>query len=472
MQDLENLFRPRAIAIVGISSNPTTPRRDRFLTPLLDFGFEGQIYPINPKGGEISGLRILPSIKDIPGAVDYVIASIPAPFCPQLMRDCIAKGVKFVCSYASGFSETGEEEGIALEAELAQIAKSGGSRIIGPNCLGTYCPEGHISYRSEFPKESGPVGYLCQSGGNSIQLVQMVAPRGVRFSKVVSYGNACDLSECDFLQYLTYDPDTEIIALYIEGVKDGQRFINLLTEASKRKPVVLLKGGCSMAGAMAVSSHTGALAGNNAIWDALCKQLGIIRVHSLEELGDMLVTFLFMSPVRGRNMAIVGVGGGASVLATDDCESVGLAVPPLPLEIREELLKFTPKAGSSVRNPIDTQVILSEPNWFLDTVRIISSWKGIDLVIVLVGPIDVFPSYIGEQSMYGLMVKAMLEASIASAKPVAAVVQPGIHPEMYNDMFGAQQEFASAGFPVYPTMIRAAKAIDKFISYHQRKKLS
>jgi acyl-CoA synthetase (NDP forming) len=468
LKDLKHLFHPRSIAIVGVSSNPEARRRDRFLRPLLDFRFEGPIYPINPKGGEILGLKILPSIKDVPGVLDFVIATTPARFGPQLIKDCNAKGVKFVYFFTSGFSETGDNEGIELENEMVRIANVRGLRIVGPNCMGVYCPRARLSYRSDFPKEQGSVGSLCQSGGNSIMLVQMGASRGVRFSKVISYGNACDLNESDLMEYFLHDPDTEIIAIYVEGVKDGQRFISVLTQAAKVKPIVLLKGGVSEAGTRTVASHTGSLAGSDAAWDALCRQLGVIRVYTLEELCDVLVTFQFMSLPKGHNVGIVGVGGGASVLATDECESNGLTVPMLPTKSTEELLKFTPKAGNIIKNPIDSQVIFWDPGQFDNTIKILSDWKGIDFILALLGSSDVFPSYSGQQSMYNLMAKTMLESIFTSSKPVAIVLQPGIYPERYEESFFAQQEFVSAGFPVYPTVERAANAIGKFIDYHNR----
>lgn len=420
---------------------------------------------MNPKGGEIGGLKVYPSIKDIPGPVDYAIASVPARLSPQLMQDCVAKGVKAVHFFTAGFSESGDEKGIALEAEIAQIAKRGGVRLVGPNCMGIYCPESRLSYWSEFPKESGPIAYLCQSGGNSIHLVQMGAPRGLRFSKVVSYGNASDLNESDFLEYFIQDTSTKIIAMYIEGVRDGQRFIETLDKAAKVKPVIMLKGGVAEAGTRAVVGHTGALAGSNATWDALCKQLRVIRVYSLEELTDMLVTFLFMPPLEGRNVAIVGVGGGASVLGTDDCESNGLVVPPLPPEIRDQILEFTPKVGNSVRNPIDSQLVLWEPSQFVNTIRIVSEWDGIDFLMALLISTDVFPSWAGQFDMYDSMARTMLESTKASSKPMAVVVQPGIRPEMTKDAFLVQQEFVSAGFPVYHSVAGAANAISKYIEY-------
>lgn len=466
MKQIDELFYPSSIAIVGIPSDPSNPIAEMFTNPIFEFDFKGEVYLVNPRGGMIMGKMAYTNIMEIPGSVDYVIATIPAHSAPKLLEDCVAKGVKAVQFFTSGFSETGEERGKSLETEMTKIARKGGVRVIGPNCMGLYCPEGKLSFWAEFPKESGHVGYICQSGGNTVHIVQMGAARGVRFSKVVSYGNASDLNESDFLEYLTYDPDTEIICIYIEGVKEGQRFIDVLTKAAGLKPVILLKGGVAEAGERAAASHTGSLASSDNIWDALCKKLGVIRVDSLEELSDMLVTFSFMPLIKSGNTAIAGVGGGASVLAADDCEIQGLTVPQLPEEIKDRILEFTPHAGNSVSNPIDSQLIIWEPKQFIKTIEIVSEWDNIDLIIGLLLSTDVYPSWTSYQNMYELTSHTMLQAEKSSKKPMAMVLQPGIRPKMSKETFTAQQEFASAGIPVYPTVARAANAIVKYIKYN------
>ena len=468
-KSLDYLFNPRSIGFVGISSDPTSMMRDMFLKPFIYFEFRGAIYPINPKGGEIHGIKIYSSLGDIPGHVDYVIASLPAQYSIKVIQDCAAKGVKAVHFFSSGFSEIGTEEGKTMETELVKIARDKGVRVIGPNSMGIYCPKSRISYWDEFPKEHGSVGYISQSGGNSIQLVQMASARGILFSKVISYGNACDIDESELLEYMTDDPDTEIIAMYIEGVKDGQRFIETLKKAAKAKPVVILKGGSSNAGSSAAASHTGSLAGSDITWSALCHQLGVIRVFSMEELADLLVTFQFMPVPEGRNVAIVGVGGGASVLSTDDCENNDLTVPPLPPEIRSKILEFTPHVGNILRNPIDSQLIFQDPGGFVNMIKIISDWKGIDIMMALLMSTDVFPSF-GDSIMYNLLVNTMLDSCQVSSKPMAAVIQPGIHPDMSREAFAAQQKFVSMGVPVYHSVDKAANAFRKYLEYDRRKR--
>jgi len=236
--DLEYIFHPKSIAIAGASRNPQNPVNFFYLNALTQFGYEEELYLIHPKASELSGLKVYPSIMDVPGPVDHVICGIRASLTPQLMRECVAKGVKLVQLFTAGFSETGQEKGIRLEREIAEIARQGNVRVLGPNCLGIYCPDSRVSYVSSFPKESGSVGFLCQSGGNSYDLIHLGAARGVRFSKVVSYGNASDINEAELLEYFTHDPQTKVIIGYIEGTRDGRRLTNALQKATEAKPPI------------------------------------------------------------------------------------------------------------------------------------------------------------------------------------------------------------------------------------------
>ena len=464
--ELDYLFYPRSIALVGITAELGNPRREWFLAPLLDAGFDGRIYPVNPRGDEVMGLRVYPDIRDIPGPVDYALILTPADLCPQVLRDCAAKGVKVATVYSAGFAETGQEEGRRLQAKLAEVAASGGIRVMGPNCMGVYCPQGRLSFVSDFPTESGRVSFLCQSGGNTIEVVMLSAQRGVRFSKVASYGDACDLNECDFLEYFLNDPQTGIIAVYIEGVREGQRFLRLLRETAGVKPVILLKGGVGEAGGRAAASHTGSLSGSNAVWDALSRQHGVVQAHSLEEFADLLVAFSLMPLPRGRNTAIVGIGGGASVMAVDECERAGLSVPPLPPEMVDRLREFTPDAGNMLRNPVDSNRVWWSPEDFIKTVGIIDGWEGIDLFIGHVPAPDGIPTSGQRMEHYQKSVRGVLDSIKVVSKPLAAVVRSGRQAEMAQRSVLAQQELTEAGLPVYPTMARAANAITKFLEFH------
>ncbi|MBN2099727.1 MAG: CoA-binding protein [Dehalococcoidia bacterium] len=397
---LEYAFHPRSMAVVGLSPDPHgTWLNQVYLQAPLDAGFRGPIYPVNLKGGHIGKHRVYPSLRDVPGPVDYVVSCVPAQHTPGLLEDCRAAGVKAVQLYTAGFSETGQGEGIDLQNRLLEIARKGRMRLIGPNCMGVYCPNSGMSFSLDFPREPGNVGFLCQSGGNTIYLIRSAAARGLRFSKGISFGNACDVNECDILEYLADDPETEVIAAYIEGTSDGRRLAGILAKTAPAKPVVIYKGGYTDAGHRAAASHTGAMAGSHEVWDGAIRQAGAIRVNSVEEMTDMLVALSKLKRPRGLNTCVVGIGGGASVIASDELEQAGLELPPIPVSIQERLQQIIPPAGGMLRNPIDafplTRLVLyrkaagvgasasvarGDRGWG-DFISLIEEWPDIDLVV-------------------------------------------------------------------------------------------
>ena len=470
MQNLEYIFRPRSVAVVGVSNNPLNIATRMFLNPLKELGFKGKIYPIHPKENKVAGLKAYPSVLDVPGPVDHVICAIKAHLTPKMMQDCAQKGVKTVHLFTSGFSETGEEEGIRLEREIVDIAHKGGVRVIGPNCVGLYCPSSGLSFEPDFPKEAGSVAFLSQSGGNSIELVQLGKIRGVRFSKVISYGNASDLNEADFMDYLANDPETKIITCYIEGVKKGRHFIQALSKATKSKPVIILKGGLTEAGTGAVASHTGSLAGSAKTWDALFQQLGIIQAHDLEDIIDLVLLFQSTNPPRGRRGAAVGVGGGFSVLASDNCEGEGLIVPSFPPQLRKELRTIVPEEldpGTSVRNPVD----LSGSGWNADifsrALTTIANFEGIDFLFVFTAV--AFGLYRGTNIMVEQQTNTLIKVKKDIDKPIIMVARSSGGPEVASFVYDVEQKCLAAGVPVYPSTIRAARAMSRFIQYHEKK---
>ena len=471
-QEWNYIFNPQSVAIVGISAEGSvwSSPGQRYLAALLEYGFKGKIYPINPRGGEILGLKVYANIRDIPELVDYVISCVPALATPQLIKDCAAKGVKVVHFFTSGFSETGTEEGKQLESEICSLAYQGGIRVIGPNCMGVYCPKTNFTYRPTFAEESGSVAFICQSGGNATYLVREGAKRGVRFSKVVSYGNACDIDESDLIEYLADDRDTEIILAYIEGVKDGRRFSRVLKEAARAKPVIVLKSGVGEAGARAVASHTGALVGAEEIWDGLLYQVGAVRVCSLDELIDMAVSFSYLSLPLGRRVSILGMGGGAAVLATDDCTNAGLVVPRFSEEIHGRLSSLLrTEAGAILSNPIDLAAEAWEAG-FYNILNVLADCDDIDLNMVhfplgLIGFLP--PPEINK--MWDFLMGEVVKAHRELAKPIVAVIHIPTSSEDYEWMLKAQRKFYQAGIPVYHSISSAAKAVDRFLSYHERK---
>ena len=289
MLDLEFLFHPQSIAIAGVKDvnikfNPGL----MFLEALIKFGYKGRLYPLNPGGGEVLGLKVYKNVQEIPDPVDYIISAIPAKNTPQLVADAAAKGVKAIHFFTSGFGEIENIEGEKLQAEILTLARRGGVRIIGPNCLGLYCPQSGLTFNPEVSQEIGSVGMISQSGGNASHAIAEGNTRGIHFSKVISMGNGADLNESDYLEYLTHDPETKIITAYLEGIKEGPRFLKALKAAAKIKPVIIFKVGNSESGAEAAASHTTALAGSSRVWEGLLRQAGAIQVHSIEEMIDVV----------------------------------------------------------------------------------------------------------------------------------------------------------------------------------------
>ena len=467
--DLDFLFHPNSIALVGITTAKTWHWTLTFLEGLMEIGFDRPLYLVNPKGGEREGHKIYSSLKDVPGNVDYVIGLVNAQIAPELVEECAEKGVRAIHFCTAGFSETGEEDRIKLESELVKVARIKGIRILGPNCMGIYCPQSRLSFSPAFPRESGPVGVISQSGGNSIYLVRQAALRGVRFSKVISYGNASDIDECDLLEYLANDADTKIIALYIEGIRDGRRFRRVLEEATKEKTVILLKGGATQGGARAAAGHTASLSGSRTTWDALCKQLGIISVGSIEEMIDVLVTLLFLPLPRGRNVVLLGAGGGASVLIADEFESRGLRILPLPPEIVAQIREFTPIAGNILRNPVDYSQAMMNLEGVIKTFAILSEWEGADFMVTFMRT-GQFTTYRTAEDHVSLLMSRFSVKQGQLPKPVAMVIEPSVMPEEAVPILAAIRGAIASELPVYYSFATAANAINLVLNHAERRR--
>lgn len=472
-QDLDYIFNPESVAVVGVSSRGLGMQMggSSYMESLLACKFQGRIYPVNPKGGEFQGLRIYPNIKDIPEPVDYVICSISAQQIPELLQDCAVKGVKTMQIYTGGFSDSGTEEGKQLEKKLSALARQYGIRLLGPNCVGIYHPEVGLAYYSDFPQESGSAALICQSGGNSGHIVREAAMRGVRFSKVISFGNACDINESDLLEYLTTSEDTKVIAAYIEGVKDGKRFSRVLKEAARAKPVIVLKGGMTEAGTRAAASHTGSLAGSNKVWDGLLRQVGAIKVCSLEELLDMLVTFSLLPLPLGKKAGILGWGGGISVLAADDFINAGLMIPEFPKEVQDKLESCLEKGnvGVSLGNPVDiSDQAFGDPAY--TCTKIMFDYEGLDLLIYhMAADIGHLPPPDKLDAGLSLMATSTIKAYRESGKPLAVVIPFSSLPYIQECTTKVKQIYSEAGIPIYHSLGSAAKAIARFINYYERR---
>ncbi len=454
------VFHPRSVAVVGAS---TSQGPGGFVEAILEMGFDGALYPVNPKASELAGLTCYPSLADVPGDVDYVISSIPAPLVPQLVEDAAAKKTKVIHFFTAGFSETGDDERADLESKTVARCRELGIRVIGPNCMGLYVPAAGLSFMPGMPREPGSVAFISQSGANAGEFCRAAGARGVRYSKVISYGNGVDLREADFFEYCAEDPDTDVIAAYIEGVKDGPRFLRAVSLAASRKPVIILKGGRTEAGGRATASHTGSLAGSLQIFDAACRQAGAIRVDTMDQLVDAVTATRFISRLSGPGVAIIGGGGGHSVLAADEVASAGLRVPALPQEVQRKLMDFTPVAGTSVRNPVDTNVGfgLQGNKAISDTIRIAAEAEEIDVILY-------HTSFSWGPATRGVVdpVKLAREGAVMlgevmreTDKPVVVVVRPPLGAHGVEATVAFQDEAAAQGLATFPAVGRAADAL-------------
>jgi acyl-CoA synthetase (NDP forming) len=439
MDELDALFQPRSIAIVGVPRGLKMGKL--FLTALRDQEFPGEIHPVNPEADEIDGLRAYPSVSAIPGPVDLAIVLVGQSSAFDVVKECAAKGVKGVVLFTAGFKETGTEEGRALEEEMTRVARSAGMRLFGPNCMGLYSPKTGLSFFPELSRESGPVGFISHSGSLANILGRIAPKRGILFSKAISLGNECDLCAADFLAYLGEDEDTRVIGAYIEGIKDGRNFLDALKAASLKKPVVIWKVGLTPEGAGAARSHTGAMTGSREIWDAVVRQTGAVPVVGFEELLDTLTGFSLLPEGLGNRMAVLSGPGGLAVATAEACGNSGLRLAELSSETRSALSRFVPPTGTSLANPIDVGLSASlVMDIYMDAARLLAADPGVDAVVVVGAGLT--------PESNQLYTDSMIRISRECGKPLLVVSIPGFDPAL-------AETFSRSGTPFFETAERA-----------------
>jgi len=475
--DLERIFHPKSLAIVGVSSNGMGFGAG-ILGSLMAIGFEGTIYPVNPKGGEFLGLRIFREVAEIPEAIDFAIISVPAKNVSAALDACRKKGAAGAEILSAGFSETATPEGIALEEEVLKVARRG-IRVIGPNCFGIYCPESGLTLLPgpDLSRESGNVAFLSQSGGMAIDFGQMGQWAGVRFSKVVSFGNGVDLRESELLDYLGSDPETGVIAMYVEGVEKGSNFFGILREVAESKPVILYKGGLSDAGSKAVESHTASMGGSKRIWKSAINQCNAVQVHSLEELAQASLGFSLLPPRPYEGISVVGGGGALGVAACDAAETYGLKLPVLKEEINDRIMSILPKPGSSAFNPVDVANPLVPPQILQDTLSLVAEDDTIDvqILIQLLYHYKSLAMALGADSVrdvtpYRELADSVEEVVEKTGKPVIIVLpntKRGLQSMDVEEMMrDARDIFLKKKMPVFDDLSDALRAIHHVSKYY------
>ena len=346
------LFEPRAIAVAGASATAFTPAND-FIRQCVALGYRGRIVPIHPKAAQVEGFAAVPSFDALDEPVDYTYVSVAAAQVPALVASARGR-TRFLQVISSGFGEVGD--GVALERELARAGREAGVRLLGPNCLGVYSPRAGLAFVGECPAEPGPVGLVSQSGGLAVDMLLRGSSRGLRFSGLVTLGNSVDLGPADLVEYYVADPGTRAIGVYVEDVREGRRFFDVLVAAAGRKPVVVLLGGQTDAGRQAAASHTGSLASSASVWAGLAAQTGLAITDTLEQFIDVLLAFQALRPRADRptyRCVLFGNGGGTSVLAADAFARRGLQVAPMARAAIDALDALRLPPGTSVVNPID-----------------------------------------------------------------------------------------------------------------------
>ncbi|MFX1302312.1 MAG: CoA-binding protein [Promethearchaeota archaeon] len=394
-EDLNSLFYPKHIAFIGASESSRLGSM-MYLPAFRDSIWSETFYPINPKYDKLLGWKCYPSVLDVPFPVDTAYISLKTNFIPDVLKECVKKGIKWVIIFASGFSETGNSKGKQLEIELLKIIEGTNTRIIGPNCLGPLNVETGMAFSFASQKGiQGGVSFMSQSGGHLTQLVNVGFKRDIRFRYGISFGNQIDLNCVDFMRHYRQNLKTTIIAAYLEssGSANAHELFIELGKTAKIKPVILWKGGYTKDGSRAAFSHTGAIGSKDKLWKSIAKQTGTVLVKDNEEFWNTIKTFELLYPKqipKGRNVGIVTPGGGASVNLTDLFASQNLNVPELTSESQFKISEILPYVNVSIKNPVDLGASGFILNIFNKCIEIVSNDPNIDLIIIPLWPDHIY----------------------------------------------------------------------------------
>jgi len=461
-------FPPRSIGIVGVSEkehmNVPGYTGLRIFRMIRDADFLGRVYPINPKVEDIDGVKAYPSVTSISEQLDLVIIAVPAEKVPQVLEECVKAKALNVQICTSGFAETGTTEGKSLENGIREIATNGGLRVIGPNCMGFHVPSVNLKMFDEVEDlVQGPVAFVSQSGGHTQTFLMNASDYDIGFSKAISYGNALTLNAEDFLEFFATDLETQIICMYVEGVKDGKRFFEKVRETNIDKPIIILKGGNTESGSRAVASHTGSMAGDKKIWDAFFKQTGAIQVGMLEEMVEVTLCFLQLPPLIRLHVAVIGVGGGSTVANGDICTREGLVIPALSPKTITRLTEFIPLVNQGIANPLDIPSVLFHNETLLKTLNVLNDDSNVDVLLLSI-PAGIMSGVIGDV-MTGF--KACLNQFVdehPEGKPIVVAMSNEFTLSMTELCL---RELRDEGITVFPSLTKASRALKRFSDYHK-----
>jgi acyl-CoA synthetase (NDP forming) len=463
--ELEQFFEPKSVAIVGVSKGGFRFGGMSFLRKLQEAGFRGKIYPINPKAEELGGLRAYPNLSSLPEVPDLGIVCVAARGVPAVLEECGRVGLRHVHVLTAGFRETATQEGIELEARIQSISRERGLLVIGPNCMGPYSPSVGLTAWGAIPGSSGPLGVISQSGAITQRLTEYALSLGVGTHKAVSFGNAAVLDEVDFLELMAADPKIRVIAMYLESLRDGRRFLRLAKEVNQRKPLVIWKGGESEAGAATAASHTGALASEWRVWEAFFRQTGTTAVRSMDEWADAVLAFANLPAPAGKGVFVVGGGGGNSVGNGDACVREGLDVPRLSELTMERLRESVPAAGSIAGNPLDMFRVFQDSAYLGEILDLAYRDSAVGMVLIdRIIPRKIF--HLPDLPDPTPETIRVLKSKKQAKPTVFSIDSGGGDPKLAQQGAALRARLCSAGIPAYPAARRAARALERLHRYH------
>ena len=462
-------FPPESVGIVGVSQKEQTRAPGysglKLFRNLRTSGYRGRLYPINPKAGEIDGVKTCPDVLSVPEPLDLVVITVPAALVPKVLENCITAKARNVQICTSGFGETGTEEGRNLDSTIREIILRGNLRVLGPNCMGFHIPS--VKYRmfEELELVFGPVAFITQSGGHARAFLLHGPEVGIGFSKVISYGNALTMDAVDFLDYLIEDPETGIICMYLEGIKDGKRLVELVKRVNAEKPVLVWKAGLTDPGARASASHTGSLKGEREIWNAFFRQTGAVRVGSLNEMLDATMSFLHLEPTFGVKAAVLGIGGGATVANGDICGEEGIETPPLSEDTARGMSEYVLLVNQGMANPLDIPDAVANPAALSRTLELVTGDPQTDLVIVCVAAEFLAGAWGNYMPGFKNSLREFIEGHPGGKPVVVAIEDEGY----LCDSERSARELRQAGITVFLSLARACRAMRRFSGYHRYK---
>jgi len=465
-RSLDKVFDPKSVAVIGASEVPgkASERRTR---SLIEGGYKGKIYLINPKRSELFGLKAFPSITDIDGEVDLVMIVVAPKFLTSAVADSVKMGAKGIIIITAGLGESGPE-GKKIEAEILEEAAKTRAFIIGPNCSGMFSASADMNFLGVPQIQRGPISVLAQSGNVIDSLTHYARMRGLGFSKIISVGNAIGVNFHEYIDYLKDDPDTKVIMTYLEGIKEGNSLVRVARETAKKKPVIALKVGRSSAGARAATSHTGSLAGDEVVVDAAFRQAGIVRVFNVDELFDMAGVFAGCPLPGGNRVAILSEGGGDNSIAADNAEKFGMEVPVLSAQTQEKIKPFLLE-GMPASNPIDYGGTAEEnPHMITECVNVCMQDKQVEGVLIT--------GFFG--GFKDIIAPHVAELEEKAAKDMVGLVQTYkkplfVHTSFARDPIKSLDILKSAGVPVIESSERAAQCLSALMHFSiNRKKIS